>query len=394
MKKAMKSAMVALLAAAMAAGVLSGCGEQAQTGTGYKTGVKFKVEDVFKIGGMGPTTGENASYGLSVKNGAQVAVDEINAAGGVNGMKFELVFEDDESNAQKASNAYNKLMDSGVHAILGATTTDPTIALGRLTKEDGILQITPSGSGQECTKYDNAFRICFTDPLQGESMADYIYTTMGKKKIAIVYQNTTDYSKGITEAFEKKFQELGGTVSVKEAFGDDDVDFKTQLTKVKSSDAEAIFVPAYYEKVSFILKQAKELGITLPFFGCDGWDGVLKQLGADSALAEGAIFLTPFAANEQDAAVQKFVSAYQQKYNAVPDQFAADAYDGVYVIKAAIEKAGIKANAEFVNDDLINAMTQISIEGLTGDMTFTKEGEPNKAAKVVEVKNGEYTVKE
>lgn len=393
MKKAMKAAMAATLAAALVAGVLSGCGGQTQTGTAYKTGVKFKVEDVFKIGGMGPTTGENASYGLSVKNGAQIAVDEINAAGGVNGMKFELVFEDDESNSQKAGNAYNKLMDSDVHAILGATTTDPTVALGRLTKDDGILQITPSGSGLECTKYDNAFRICFTDPMQGELMADYIYTTMGKKKVAILYQNTTDYSKGITEAFEKKFQELGGTVSVKEAFGDDDVDFKTQLTKVKSSDAEAIFVPAYYEKVSFILKQAKELAITLPFFGCDGWDGVLKQLGADSALAEGAIFLTPFAANDEDAAVQKFVKAYQEKFNSVPDQFAADAYDGVYVIKAAIEKAGIKANTEFVNDDLIGAMTQISVKGLTGDMTFTKGGEPNKAAKVVEVKNGEYTVK-
>ena len=120
---------------------------------------------------------------------------------------------------------------------------------------------------------------------------------------------------------------------------------------------------------------------------------MLKQLGADSALAEGAIFLTPFAANDEDAAVQKFVKAYQEKFNSVPDQFAADAYDGVYVIKAAIEKAGIKANTEFVNDDLIGAMTQISVKGLTGDMTFTKGGEPNKAAKVVEVKNGEYTVK-
>lgn len=381
MKKAIKKTLVASLAVAMIATLFTGC-----NGGGNSA-------KVLRIGGMGPLTGENASYGISVRNGAQVAVDEINAAGGVNGMTLELAFEDDEASPEKAKNAFSALMDKEIHVMLGATTTDATIALGELTQKENMLQITPSGSGQDCTKYDNAFRICFTDPLQGTAMADYIYNA-GKTKVAIIYDTSNDYSKGITEAFEKEFAAKGGKISTKQSFGTDDVDFTAQLNNVKNSDAEAIFIPAYYQKVSAILQQASKIGMKLPYFGCDGWDGVLKQLGKDAALAEGAIFLTPFAANEEDTAVQNFVKAYQEKYdNAVPDQFAADAYDGVYVIKAALEKAGVTDSAAIDNATLIDAMTKISVKGLTGDMSFNASGEPDKAAKVVQVLNGEYTVK-
>lgn len=381
MKKAIKKTLVASLAIAMIATLFTGC-----NGGGNSA-------KVLRIGGMGPLTGENASYGISVRNGAQVAVDEINAAGGVNGMTLELAFEDDEASPEKAKNAFSALMDKEIHVMLGATTTDATIALGELTQKENMLQITPSGSGQDCTKYDNAFRICFTDPLQGTAMADYIYNA-GKTKVAIIYDTSNDYSKGITEAFEKEFAAKGGKISTKQSFGTDDVDFTAQLNNVKNSDAEAIFIPAYYQKVSAILQQASKIGMKLPYFGCDGWDGVLKQLGKDAALAEGAIFLTPFAANEEDTAVQNFVKAYQAKYdNAVPDQFAADAYDGVYVIKAALEKAGVTDSAAIDNATLIDAMTKISVKGLTGDMSFNASGEPDKAAKVVQVLNGEYTVK-
>lgn len=382
MKKAIKSALAASMAVAMLAGVMSGC-----SGNGGDP-------KVLKIGGMGPLTGENASYGISVRNGAQIAVDEINANGGVNGMTLELVFEDDEASPEKAKNAFSALMDKGIHVMLGATTTDATIALGELTQKENMLQITPSGSGQDCTKYDNAFRICFTDPLQGTAMADYIYTEMNLTKVAIIYDTSNDYSKGITEAFKTEFAAKGGTVVTEQSFGSSDVDFTAQLNNVKNSGADAIFIPAYYQKVSAILQQATKIGLELPYFGCDGWDGVLKQLGDDAGLAEGAIFLTPFAANEEDAAVQSFVSAYKAKYDgAVPDQFAADAYDGVYVIKAALEEAGVNDSTKIDNQVLIDAMTKISVKGLTGDMSFDKSGEPNKAAKVVEVVNGEYTVR-
>ncbi len=382
MKKAIKSALAASMAVAMLAGVMSGCGDNSGDAR------------VLKIGGMGPLTGENASYGISVRNGAQIAVDEINANGGVNGMTLELVFEDDEASPEKAKNAFSALMDKGIHVMLGATTTDATIALGELTQKENMLQITPSGSGQDCTKYDNAFRICFTDPLQGTAMADYIYTEMNLTKVAIIYDTSNDYSKGITEAFEAEFAAKGGTIVTKQSFGSSDVDFTAQLNNVKNSGADAVFISAYYQKVSAILQQATKIGLELPYFGCDGWDGVLKQLGDDAGLAEGAIFLTPFAANEEDAAVQSFVSAYKAKYGgAVPDQFAADAYDGVYVIKAALEEAGVNDSTKIDNQVLIDAMTKISVKGLTGDMSFDKSGEPNKAAKVVEVVNGEYTVR-
>lgn len=381
MKKALKSAAAASLAAVMMAAVMSGCNSSDDA-------------KVFKIGGTGPLTGSNASYGISVRNGAQVAVKEINDAGGVNGMKLELFFEDDEADPQKAANAYSKLMDQNIKAIIGATTTDASIALSELTKKDNMLQITPSGSGQDCTKYDNAFRICFTDPLQGTIMADYIYDTMQKTKAAILYDNSNDYSKGITDAFVAEYKKKGGVIVIQDAFGKDDVDFAAQLNKVKNSEAEAIFVPAYYEKVAAILQQSKRIGITLPFFGCDGWDGVIKQLGNDKALAEGCIFLTPFAANDTADNVQKFVKAYkEQNDGAVPDQFAADAYDAVYVLVEAIKEAGITDGTKVDSQALINAMTKISLDGLTGSMTFDKSGEPNKIAKVVEVVNGEYTVR-
>ncbi len=383
MKKTVKSVTAVLLAAVMMTGVMAGC-----NGGGDDP-------KVLKIGCMGPITGENASYGTSVRNGAQIAVDEINAAGGVNGMTLELVFADDEASPEKAKNAFSSLMDEGIDVMLGATTTDATIALGELTQQENMLQVTPSGSGQDCTKYDNAFRICFTDPLQGTTMAEYIYNTMKKTKVAIIYDNSNDYSKGITEAFQQKFTELGGQiVPDAQSFGKDDVDFTAQLNNIKNSDAEAIFIPAYYQKVSAILQQADKAGLDLPFFGCDGWDGVLNQLGDDKALAEGAIFLTPFAANDPDEAVQKFVKAYQDANDgATPDQFAADAYDGVYVIVEALKKANVTDSTKIDNDALIQAMTQISVKGLTGDMTFDASGEPNKSAKIIEVVNGEYTVR-
>lgn len=338
----------------------------------------------FKIGGIGPLTGDAASYGISVKQGAQVAVDEINAAGGVNGMTLELIFEDDECNEEKSVSAYNKVMDSGANAILGAVTSGCSIAVSEESVGDGILQITPSGSAIDCTKYDNAFRICFTDPLQGKLMAQYI-ADAGLTSPAIIYDVASDYSKGIHDAFVEKAGELGLTIAADESFTSGDVDFKTQLTKIKSSGADCLFLPIYYTEVGYISEQAVAVGVSLPYYGCDGWDGVIKQLDGNTANIEGAVFLTPFVANSTNEKIQSFVQKYNDAYGSTPDQFAADAYDGVYVIKAAIEKAGSTDSAA-----LISAMTEISIDGVTGSMSFTAEGEPNKSAMVAVIENGEY----
>lgn len=339
---------------------------------------------VFTLGGSGPLTGDAASYGISVKQGAEVAIAEINEAGGVNGMEFALNYLDDEAEAQPAISAYNKLMDEGVDVILGNVTSGSTIAITELTKEDGILQLTPSGSALDCTKYDNAFRICFTDPLQGVTMADFTVNTLGYKNVALLYDVASDYSKGMADAFIAQLEANGGTIVANESFTSGDVDFNTQLTNIKASNADVLFIPAYYQDVASILNQAAQQELNLPFIGGDGWDGVLGQL-EDPSLAEGAIFLSPFIASDSAENVQNFVTKYQATYGTTPDQFAADAYDGVYVIKAAIEKSNSTESA-----DLIKAMTEIEVDGVTGNMTFTPEGEPNKDAKLIVITNGEY----
>lgn len=346
----------------------------------------------FVIGGLGPLTGSSASYGNSVKNGAQIAVDEINAAGGVKvgdtTYTLELNFADDEATEEKAVTAYNSLMDSGIHALVGAVTTGACLAVIDQTYADGILQITPSGSGLECTRNPNAFRLCFTDPFQGKTMADYAVETLGFKNIAVLYNNADEYSTGIKEAFEEEVKAKGGNIVASEAFVTDDVDFKAQLTSIKSTDAEVIFIPAYYDAVSYITKQAKDLGMELPFLGSDGWDGILDAV-TDPDVVEGAVFLSPFLATDTNESVVSFVETYKNDYNATPDQFAADGYDSVYVIKAAMEQA-----KSVENEALIAAMTEIEVDGLTGKVSFTADGEPDKGAKFVEIVNGEYTVKE
>lgn len=386
-----------ILAAVMLIACFSGCvseqeGSSApagESGAPVETGSTENpgAEEEVVIGGIGPLTGSNASYGISVQQGGQLAVDEINAAGGINGMQIRYLFEDDESDAEKAISAYNKLMDDGMQVLMGTVTSDPCIAVTDESSRDGILQITPSGSAEACTQYDNCFRICFTDPLQGRSMANYMYEE-GLRKVAIIYDVASDYSSGIYEAFVDEFEALGGEIVAAESFTSGDVDFKTQLTKIKATDAEALFLPIYYTEVAYIVNQAVNVGLDLPYYGCDGWDGVINQLEGDTTNIEGAIYLTPFVANSEDEIVKNFVANYREAFGAEPDQFAADAYDAIYTIKAAIEQAG-----SMDNDAIIAAMTEITVSGVTGEMTFSEDGEPNKAARVAVIQDGQYVGK-
>lgn len=381
MKKTFKRVVSLALLCTLAAASLAGCGTK-KTGAG---------SNEFLIGGLGPLTGEAASYGISVKQGAEIAVEEINAKGGVkvgdSTLKLVLNFADDEASGETASSAYNKLMDDGIQALLGTVTSGAGLAIADQTYEDGIFQITPSGSAKDLTKNPNAFRLCFTDPLQGQTMAKYAVETLGLKKVALLYNNADEYSTGVADAFVEEVKALGAEIVAKEAFEKGAVDFTTQLTTIKGTDAQIIFVPAYYQDAAYITTQAAELGIKLPFIGSDGWDGVLANI-VDPSVLEGSLFLSPFFATDENAAVQAFVKTYNEKYKATPDQFAADGYDSVYVIKAALEKAGSTAS-----EDLIKAMTEIKVSGLTGDVSFTEGGEPNKGAKYIEIRGGQYTSK-
>ena len=404
--KKFKKVMVGAVAATLAVSSLTGCGndkeketetekktekesETATVETTEKETTKSGESEEFLIGGMGPLTGAAASYGNSVKQGAEIAIEEINAAGGVTvgdvNYTLALAFEDDEATEDTAIQAYNTLMDEGIQVMMGATTSGSTIAITDLTADDGILQITPSGSAPDCIQYDNAFRICFSDPDQGVAMADYAMDVLGYTKIAVIYNNADDYSAGMDEAFEARVEEKGGEIVASESFTTGDTDFNTQLTKIKGTDAEALFIPAYYQDITYITKQASDMGMDLPFIGSDGWDGVLSTV-SDPAVVEGAIFASPFCAAVDDPKVVAFVEAYEEAYSATPDQFAADAYDAVYTIKAAMEQAG-----SIESEDLIAAMTEITVNGLTGEeITFTADGVPNKEIKYVEIKDGQY----
>ena len=351
-------------------------------------------DKVFKIGGIGPVTGAAAVYGLAVKNGAQIAVDEINADGGINGYQIEFNFQDDEHDAEKSVNAYNTLKDWGMQVLMGTVTSAPCVAVADKTNADNMFQITPSGSSVECAQNPNVFRVCFSDPDQGAASATYIAENKLAEKIAVIYDSSDVYSSGIYEKFAAEAANQGLEIVDAEAFtADSNKDCSTQLQKAKDAGADLVFLPIYYTEASLILKQADTMGYAPKFFGCDGMDGILQVENFDTKLAEGLMLLTPFAADAQDELTQKFVTSYKENYGETPIQFAADAYDAIYAIKAAMEEADITPETSVSDtcDKMKEAMLKIKVNGLTGeDMTWTEDGEPHKAPKAVKVVDGAY----
>ena len=387
----MKKFISVMLVAAMAVTALTGCGSN--SGSSSK-----KDADKYYIGGIGPTTGATAIYGTAVKNGAQIAVDEINAAGGINGKQIEYRFEDDQNDAEKAVNAYNTLKDWGMQMLVGTTTTAPCIAVAGKTASDNLFQITPSASSPDVLSSGNGniFQVCFTDPNQGIASAQYIAENKLAKKIGIIYDSSDVYSSGIEEKFEAEAKTQGLNIVSKAAFtADSKTDFGTQLQKAKDAGADLLFLPIYYREASIILKQADTMGYKPKFFGVDGMDGILTVENFDTKLAEDVMLLTPFAADAKDKTVQNFVKTYKEKYKDTPNQFAADSYDAVYALKAAIEesKATTDMSASDMCDALKGAMTKIKMQGLTGGkdgLTWNESGEVTKSPKAVIIKNGAY----
>ena len=387
----MKKFISVMLVAAMAVTALTGCGSN--SGSSSK-----KDADKYYIGGIGPTTGATAIYGTAVKNGAQIAVDEINAAGGINGKQIEYRFEDDQNDAEKAVNAYNTLKDWGMQMLVGTTTTAPCIAEAGKTASDNVFQITPSASSPDVLSSGNGnvFQVCFTDPNQGVASAQYIAENKLATKIGIIYDSSDVYSSGIEEKFEAEAKTQGLNIVSKAAFtADSKTDFGTQLQKAKDAGADLLFLPIYYQEASIILKQADTMGYKPKFFGVDGMDGILTVENFDTKLAEDVMLLTPFAADAKDKTVQNFVKTYKEKYEDTPNQFAADSYDAVYALKAAIEesKATTDMSASDMCDALKGAMTKIKMQGLTGGkdgLTWNESGEVTKSPKAVIIKNGAY----
>ena len=321
----MKKTLSMLLAGAMLAAALTGCGSSASTGSDNADSSTDSSASgaAFKLGGTGPLTGANAIYGNACKNGAQIAVDEINAEGG--DIQFELNYQDDEGDAEKAVNAYNTLKDWGMQLSLGSVTSKPCEATAAETYSDRIFALTPSASSTGTTEgKDNMFQMCFIDPAQGTLAADKIAEKKLGTKIAIIWKNDDVYSTGIHDKFVEEAKTKGLEVVSDMTFTDSSAnDFSVQLNDAKSKGAELVFLPIYYQPASLILTQAHDMGFQTTFFGVDGMDGILTLEGFDTSLAEGLMLMTPFNANSTDEKTASFVKKYQEQFGETPNQFAS-----------------------------------------------------------------------
>lgn len=356
------------------------------------------VNNTFKIGSIGPVTGGAAVYGQAVKNAIQIAIDEVNANGGMNGYQVEYRFDDDEHDVEKSINAYNALKDWGMQILIGTVTSSPCIAVAAKTNADNMFQITPSGSAEECVENSNVFRVCFSDPNQGAASADYIDSHNLAKKVGILYDSSDVYSNGIYEKFKEEAEGKNFEIVAEEPFtSDSKTDFTTQLNKMKSAGADLVFLPFYYTEAALVLNQANAMDYKPVFFGCDGMDGILTLENFDKSLAEGVKLLTPFSADATDELTTNFVNKYKQQFGDIPNQFAADAYDAVYIIKAAIENSNINPSMSIsdICDNMVTSMTEIQVNGLTGEnMVWDENGEPNKEPKAVVIQNGNYVLED
>ena len=397
----MKKKFFALMMAMVMVLSLAACGGKAETpapsnnDTPAQSGETAEGGSTFKLGTIGPLTGDAAIYGQAVANGAKIAVDEINASGSA--IKFEFQSEDDVADGETSVNAYNTLMDWGMQVMVGPTTTGASIAVAAKAAEERTFMLTPSASSTDViAPGDNIFQVCFTDPNQGIASADYMAENMAGAKIAVIYRNDDAYSQGIRDTFVSQAKANNLDVVYEGTFtADTATDFSVQLTAAQAAGADTVFLPIYYQPASVILTQAAAMNYTPTFFGVDGMDGILTMEGFDTALAEGVMLLTPFSADAPDERTQNFVKAYQAAYGEIPNQFAADAYDGVYIVKAALEAAGCTGDmtAADICEALVGVMSSISVDGLTGQgMTWSASGEVSKAPMAVVIENGTYVL--
>ena len=398
MKKKFLSLMLAM---AMVLGLAACGGQEESTGdtsgdTADNTASEAPAEGTaFKLGGTGPLTGDASIYGLAAQRGAQIAVEEINAEGGA--IQFELKYEDDVNDPEKAVNAYNALKEWGMQISLGSVTTQPGIATSSYNFADSIFALTPSASSPDVISgKDNVYQMCFSDPNQGTASAKYISEQKLGEKVFIIWKSDDNYSTGIKDKFVAEAETLGLNVVGNATFtADSKNDFTVQLTQAKQAGADLLFLPIYYDAASLILTQANAMGYAPKFFGVDGMDGILTQANFDTSLAEGVMLLTPFNADDEDEATQHFVKAYQEKYNETPIQFAADAYDCVYAYKQALETAGCTPDmsAADINAKLKETFPTITFTGLTGDgagITWDSTGAVSKSPKGMVIKDGAY----
>ncbi len=338
--------------------------------------------DTYVIGCTGPLTGSAASYGKSVQNGANLAIKEINAAGGLNGVNFSFEMVDDEASGDKVTDAYNTLMSKGMVAAIGSVTSGSCITFAAESKEDNLFFITPSASADDAIANSNGYRICFGDPDQGMYAAKALAATY--TKIGVIYNVDDAYSTGLLGGFETEMAAQGKAASyVKKSFSNNtNTNFATQVTELNAAGCDVVFLPIYYQEASLIIGEAGTQNWDVDFYGCDGMDGIVKHVADNATLSaqiKGLKYLAPIDVESEDAKIKSFVDAYKAEYNGeIPDQFAADAYDAIYVIYEAMKKAEIddvKIEPSALCDKL-TAVLQGGFEykGVTGTMTWDAKG--------------------
>lgn len=354
---------------------------------------KNDEKETVDFGMLGPFTGSLSQYGEPARKGVALAVEEINAAGGILGKQVVLHDEDDEGDAQKALNAYNKLVDS-IDFLIGEITSGTSEVIAAEAQKDGLPMLTPSATAAGVTlNRSYVFRVCFLDPDQGVSMANFASETLKVTKVAVAYDNSDDYSKGVAAAFKAQAEANGMTV----VFYDggvvaDSADYKALATKIKNSDAQAVFIPVYAGSIATLTKDVRAAGYTLPLLGADGWDGASTILAGEDGEGDvtplnNTYFSNHYAADEVNA--KAFVAAYKAKYNETPNAFAALGYDAAYLAKAAIEKAGTTDKAA-----VAAALAQVTYSGVTGEFTYNETGNPVKKIVICQYIDGKVTFKE
>lgn len=343
--------------------------------------------ETIKIGGIAPLTGSLAIYGVTTTNGANLAVKEINENGGINGKKIDYIVLDTKGDSTEAVMAYNKLVDSGMVGLIGEITSKPTLAVAEIAAQDNMPMITPTGTQVDITEAGpNVFRVCFTNPYQGTVLANLAKDSFGAKTAAIVVNNSSDYSDGIAKAFAEQAEKVGISIVAKEGYSDGDKDFRAQLTKIAAANPDVLLVPEYYEQASLIATQAREVGMKAIFVGSDGWDGIAKTLDETSYGAiENSYFTNHFSMQDQSPKIQNFLNEYRETYKEDPSAFSALGYDAVYMMKAAIEKAGSTEKQA-----VVDALKGIEYDGITGYLTFDEHNNPVKAVTILKIVNGEY----
>ncbi len=384
----MRNKLLILLTAALSM-VLFGCPPKSETATGTSgTGTGGDI----LIGEYGSLTGTEATFGLSTHQGILMAADEINAAGGVNGRKIKIITEDDQSKSEEAVTVVQKLISQNqVVAVLGEVASSSSIAAAPICQSNKVPMITPSSTNPEVTrKGDYIFRMCFTDDYQGHSMADYVAKQLGIKAAAILTDVKSDYSRGLGQFFEERFTADGGKVVARASYAKGDSDFRSQLTSLKGANPQILFVPGYYTDIGQITQQARDLGMTMPVVGGDGWESP-KLIEIGGKALEGCYYSNHYYYGDAQPTVRNFVEKYKQRYGATPDSLAALAYDTMHVLGEAMKRANGKLDGASLRDAIAGTK---AYPGVTGSITLGPERNPiGKKLVIEEIRNGQLTLK-